>query len=45
MEDGPADKKYDELHELYSDRVKYIVYTMRGFYLKNAQVIIQHSFS
>lgn len=34
-----ADKQYLKLHEKYTDRVKNIVYNMRGFYLKNAQVM------
>lgn len=36
---GYADKQYEKLHEKYTDRVKHIVYSMRGFYLKNAQVM------
>lgn len=39
ISDEYADKKYDELHEKYADHVKNIVYTMRGFYLKNAQMM------
>lgn len=39
MSDEFADKKYEELHELYTDKVKDIVYTMKGFYLKNAQLM------
>ena len=34
-----ADSEYEKLHEKYSDKVKHIVYSMRGFYLKNAQVM------
>ncbi len=39
MSDEVADKKYDELHDKYTEKVKDIVYTMRGFYLKNAQLM------
>jgi len=34
-----ADEQYEKLHEKYSDKVKHIVYSMRGFYLKNAQTM------
>jgi aarF domain-containing kinase len=34
-----ADRQYEKLHDKYTDRVKHIVYSMRGFYLKNAQVM------
>jgi aarF domain-containing kinase len=34
-----ADQQYEKLHEKYTDKVKHIVYSMRGFYLKNAQVM------
>lgn len=34
-----ADRKFDELHDMYTDTVKDIVYTMRGFYLKNCQLM------
>ncbi len=39
MNDDVADKKFDELHERYSERVKDITFTMRGFYLKQAQLL------
>ena len=39
MSDEEADKKFNELHEKYSDRVRDITYTMRGFYLKQAQLM------
>jgi aarF domain-containing kinase len=39
MDDEEADKNYRRLHELYTDEVKDIVYRLRGFYLKNAQVM------
>ena len=32
-----ADKKFLELHDTYTDDVKDIAYSLRGFYLKNAQ--------
>lgn len=34
-----ADQQYEKLHVKYTDKVKHIVYSMRGFYLKNAQVM------
>ena len=34
-----ADEQYEKLHEKYSPKVKHIVYSMRGFYLKNAQTM------
>jgi len=34
-----TENKYNELHDLYSDRVKEMVYSMRGFYLKNCQLM------
>ncbi|KAJ1427475.1 ABC1 family-domain-containing protein [Ochromonadaceae sp. CCMP2298] len=39
MSEEYADQQYLKLHEKYSPRVKHIVYSMRGFYLKNAQVM------
>jgi aarF domain-containing kinase len=34
-----ADAQYEKLHEKYTDKIKEITYNMRGFYLKNAQVL------
>lgn len=34
-----TNNKYNELHDLYTDRVKDMVYSMRGFYLKNCQLM------
>jgi aarF domain-containing kinase len=34
-----ADKKYTELHEMYTERVRNITFSMRGFYLKQAQLM------
>lgn len=39
ISDEDADKHYEKLHELYSEPVKDIVYSMRGMYLKNAQIM------
>ncbi len=39
ISDEYADQQYERLHEKYTDKVKHIVYSMRGFYLKNAQVM------
>lgn len=39
ISDDYALQQYDKLHEKYSDVVKDIVYGMRGFYLKNAQML------
>ena len=39
LSDNYADKKFEDLHELYTDTVKDIVYSMRGFYLKNCQLL------
>lgn len=39
LSDSYADKKFEDLHELYTDTVKDIVYSMRGFYLKNCQLL------
>lgn len=37
--DEQADVYYGMLHELYTDQVRDLVYDMRGFYLKNAQLL------
>jgi len=34
-----ANVEYDKLHEKYSDTVKDITFSMRGFYLKQAQIM------
>lgn len=34
ISDEYATKKFDELHSLYTDDVKSIAYSLRGFYLK-----------
>lgn len=39
VSDEYANNQYEKLHEKYTDVVKSIVYTMRGFYLKNAQLL------
>lgn len=39
MSTEDADKKYDELHEMYSDKIRLITFNMRGFYLKQAQLM------
>lgn len=39
MSDDFAMQQYDVLHEFYTDKVKDLVYRMRGFYLKNAQIL------
>lgn len=39
LDESYADKKFEDLHELYTDTVKDIVYSMRGFYLKNCQLL------
>ena len=39
ISDEEADKNYEKLHELYTEPVKDIVYSMRGMYLKNAQIM------
>ena len=39
MSDESATKLYDGFHEKYTDQVKDIVYDMRGFYLKQAQLM------
>ncbi|RYG68549.1 hypothetical protein EON64_04935, partial [archaeon] len=39
MSDTYADSQFNLLHEKYTDKVKNIVYTMRGFYLKQAQIM------
>jgi aarF domain-containing kinase len=39
ISDDYALQQYDKLHEKYSVVVKDIVYGMRGFYLKNAQML------
>ncbi len=39
MSNEEADKHFNELHEKYSDKVREITYSMRGFYLKQAQLM------
>ena len=39
MSDEEADKHYEVLHEKYSPVVKDLVYKLRGFYLKNCQLM------
>jgi aarF domain-containing kinase len=39
MSDEKADKIYNDLHDKYTDRVKELTYELRGFYLKNAQLM------
>jgi aarF domain-containing kinase len=39
MSDAEADKHFNELHDKYSNRIRDITYTMRGFYLKQAQLL------
>ena len=38
IDDAKASALYEELHNKHTDEVKAIVYDMRGFYLKQAQV-------
>lgn len=39
LEKERADQEFDKLHEMYTDKICSIVYTMRGFYLKQAQLM------
>ena len=39
MDDVTAETKYNELHDLYTERVKDLTYRLRGFYLKHAQLM------
>lgn len=39
LSDTRADKIYEELHEKYTDRVRDLTYRLRGFYLKQAQLM------
>lgn len=39
MDDATADARYNELHEMYADRVKDLTYRLRGFYLKHCQLM------
>lgn len=45
MDDATADRLYEEAHEKYSDFTRDLTYRMRGFYLKQAQLMsIQDDF-
>lgn len=39
LDDEYTDRQYDRLHAMYTDKVREVVYTMRGFYLKQAQIM------
>lgn len=39
VSDETANRLYEQLHIKYSGKVKSIVYEMKGFYLKNAQLL------
>lgn len=39
MDDEKALKVYNKLHDRYSEPVRILTYKMRGFYLKNAQIM------
>ena len=39
ISDARADTLYNELHGLYSNHIRDLTYRMRGFYLKNAQLM------
>jgi len=39
LSDEDANDAYERLHEAYATRVRDLVYEMRGFYLKNAQLL------
>lgn len=39
MSDLHANETFEKIHEKYTDKVKDIVYSMRGFYLKQAQLM------
>ena len=39
LSDADADAAYDALHDAYAMKVRDLVYDMRGFYLKNAQLL------
>lgn len=39
LSDGEAKVEFDRLHEKYTHRVRDLVYNMRGFYLKQAQLL------
>jgi aarF domain-containing kinase len=39
LSDAEAAVEFDRLHAKYTDRVRDLVYTMRGFYLKQAQLM------
>ena len=39
MSDDSANTLYESLHDHFTDKVKEIVYDMRGFYLKQAQLM------
>jgi len=39
LSDNSAQIYYDQLHEKYTDEVKRLTYKMRGFYLKQAQLM------
>jgi aarF domain-containing kinase len=39
ISDSDADERYERLHEIYSEKVRDITYQLRGFYLKNAQIM------
>jgi aarF domain-containing kinase len=45
ISEAEADRQYERLHEKYTDRVRDVVFSMRGFYLKQAQLMsTQHDF-
>lgn len=45
MSDDDADIRYNSYHEKYAEPVKVLTYEMRGFYLKQAQLMsLQDSF-
>lgn len=39
MNDIEANIRYNNLHNKYTDDIKYITYRLRGFYLKSAQLM------
>ena len=39
LSDQEADPIYEQLHEMYADEIRDLCYRMRGFYLKNAQLM------
>jgi predicted unusual protein kinase regulating ubiquinone biosynthesis (AarF/ABC1/UbiB family) len=39
LNDEIADKRFEELHKMYADKVRELVYSLRGFYLKHAQLM------